>query len=254
MTGTALTEATEFMKIYKIAGGRGPDQPRRWSAATTTTRSTRPRTASGRPCVDEISERHESGQPVLVGTISVEVSEMLSGELKRAGVEHEVLNAKPEYAEREGETSPRRAGSARSRSRPTWPAAASTSSSAATPSSSPTDELRKLGVTPERRELRRGARRACPNAQGADARPRATRCASSAGCSSAAPSATSRGGSTTSFAAAPAARATPASRASSSPPRTTSSGSSPATGSTRSSTGSAPSTRRARSTRSRRRC
>ncbi len=41
---------------------------------------------------------------MLVGTISVEISEMLSGELTRAGIEHEVLNAKPEYAEREGET------------------------------------------------------------------------------------------------------------------------------------------------------
>jgi preprotein translocase subunit SecA len=54
--------------------------------------------------VDEIGERHERGQPVLVGTISVEISEMLSGELTRAGIKHEVLNAKPEYAEREGET------------------------------------------------------------------------------------------------------------------------------------------------------
>jgi preprotein translocase subunit SecA len=52
----------------------------------------------------EIKERHESGQPVLVGTISVEVSEMLSAELRRNGIDHVVLNAKPEHAEREGET------------------------------------------------------------------------------------------------------------------------------------------------------
>jgi preprotein translocase subunit SecA len=51
----------------------------------------------------EIIERHEKGQPSLVGTISVEISEMLSDELRRHGVEHEVLNAKPEHAEREGE-------------------------------------------------------------------------------------------------------------------------------------------------------
>jgi preprotein translocase subunit SecA len=52
----------------------------------------------------EIKERHERGQPILVGTISVEVSEMLSGELTRSGIDHVVLNAKPEHAQREGET------------------------------------------------------------------------------------------------------------------------------------------------------
>jgi preprotein translocase subunit SecA len=51
----------------------------------------------------EIEERHKDGQPVLVGTISVEVSELLSEQLKRKGIPHTVLNAKPEYAEREGE-------------------------------------------------------------------------------------------------------------------------------------------------------
>src|SRR3989440_12291508 len=54
--------------------------------------------------MEEIKGRHESGQPVLVGTISVEVSEMLSDRLKKAGVKHVVLNAKPEHAQREGET------------------------------------------------------------------------------------------------------------------------------------------------------
>src|SRR6202043_2145201 len=48
--------------------------------------------------------RHEKGQPVLVGTISVEVSELLSEGLKGKGIKHTVLNAKPEHAEREGET------------------------------------------------------------------------------------------------------------------------------------------------------
>ena len=51
----------------------------------------------------EIEARHESGQPVLVGTISVEVSELLSEQLTRKGITHTVLNAKPEHAEREGE-------------------------------------------------------------------------------------------------------------------------------------------------------
>jgi preprotein translocase subunit SecA len=54
--------------------------------------------------VNELEARHQKGQPTLVGTISVEVSEMLAGELKRRGIEHVVLNAKPEHAEREGET------------------------------------------------------------------------------------------------------------------------------------------------------
>src|SRR5260221_6337640 len=53
--------------------------------------------------LEEIMARHERGQPILVGTVSVEVSEMISDELKRHGVEHAVLNAKPEHAQREGE-------------------------------------------------------------------------------------------------------------------------------------------------------
>jgi preprotein translocase subunit SecA len=51
----------------------------------------------------EIAERHTKGQPVLVGTISVEVSELLGERLRRRGIPHAVLNAKPEHAEREGE-------------------------------------------------------------------------------------------------------------------------------------------------------
>jgi len=52
--------------------------------------------------VREIARRHEEGQPVLVGTISVEVSELVSEQLKKRGVPHTVLNAKPEHAAREG--------------------------------------------------------------------------------------------------------------------------------------------------------
>jgi len=102
MTGTALTEATEFMKIYELPVVQIPtnapmlrkdqnDQvyktkDGKWSAV-----------------VREIAARHELKQPVLVGTISVEVSELLSEQLKKKGIPHTVLNAKPEYAEREGE-------------------------------------------------------------------------------------------------------------------------------------------------------
>src|SRR6202020_2912268 len=54
--------------------------------------------------VKEIGARHENGQPVLVGTISVEVSELLGDRLAKAGIKHTVLNAKPEHAAREAET------------------------------------------------------------------------------------------------------------------------------------------------------
>jgi preprotein translocase subunit SecA len=57
-----------------------------------------------RAVVRELEARHAAGQPVLVGTISVEVSELLGEQLKKKGIPHTVLNAKPEYAEREGET------------------------------------------------------------------------------------------------------------------------------------------------------
>src|SRR5690349_3231609 len=53
--------------------------------------------------VSEIEERHKRDQPVLVGTISVEVSELLGEQLRKRGIAHTVLNAKPEHAEREGE-------------------------------------------------------------------------------------------------------------------------------------------------------
>ncbi len=103
MTGTALTEATEFMKIYEVAVVEVPThRPMIRDDENDQIYKTKP--GKWQAVVDEITARHEAGQPVLVGTISVEVSEMLSGELKRAGVEHAVLNAKPEYAEREGET------------------------------------------------------------------------------------------------------------------------------------------------------
>src|SRR5205807_4593508 len=51
----------------------------------------------------EIVARHENGQPVLVGTISVEVSQLLSERLTARGIKHTVLNAKPEHAAREAE-------------------------------------------------------------------------------------------------------------------------------------------------------
>jgi preprotein translocase subunit SecA len=100
MTGTAETEAEEFSKIYGLEVVVIPtnrpmirddfadlvfrNQKGKWNAVA-----------------DEIAEEHERGRPVLVGTVSVEVSEMLSEMLKRRGIKHNVLNAK--FHEREAE-------------------------------------------------------------------------------------------------------------------------------------------------------
>ena len=100
MTGTAETEAEEFHKIYALEVVVVPThvpmvrddfadlvyagQEAKWESVA-----------------DEIAEEHEKGRPVLVGTISVEVSEMLSDKLKRRGIRHNVLNAK--FHEREAE-------------------------------------------------------------------------------------------------------------------------------------------------------
>jgi preprotein translocase subunit SecA len=102
MTGTALTEATEFMKIYKLPVVEIPTN-RAMVRKDQNDQVYKTRDGKWHAVVAEVTKRHEAGQPVLVGTISVEVSELLSGELKKRGVKHTVLNAKPEHAEREGE-------------------------------------------------------------------------------------------------------------------------------------------------------
>jgi preprotein translocase subunit SecA len=100
MTGTAETEAAEFHSTYKLdvivipthmpmVRKDNPDViyrtlPEKWDAV-----------------VEEIKERYEHGQPVLVGTVSVENSELIARRLQRVGVPHNVLNAK--YHEREAE-------------------------------------------------------------------------------------------------------------------------------------------------------
>ena len=102
MTGTALTEATEFMKIYKMPVVEVPtNQP--MVRADHNDQIFKTKDGKWKAVLDEIVARHENGQPILVGTVSVEVSEMISEALKREGIEHAVLNAKPEHAEREGE-------------------------------------------------------------------------------------------------------------------------------------------------------
>ena len=93
MTGTADTEAYEFQQIYGLEVVVIPthrpmvrdDQPDLVFMK---------REAKFKAIVKDIIERHRADQPILVGTTSIEISELLSGELNRAGVKHEVLNAK----------------------------------------------------------------------------------------------------------------------------------------------------------------
>ena len=93
MTGTALTEAAEFQKIYGL--GVVPI-PTNMPMIRSDERDLIYRTEEAKfdAIVADVSERHEKGQPVLIGTASVAKSEILSGMLKQAGVKHEVLNAK----------------------------------------------------------------------------------------------------------------------------------------------------------------
>ncbi|MEI2642115.1 MAG: hypothetical protein V9G10_07215 [Candidatus Nanopelagicales bacterium] len=98
MTGTAMTEAAEFNQIYKLGVVPIPtNKPNvRQDMADVIYRT---ESAKFEAVVEDIKESQDKGQPVLVGTASVEKSEVLSALLKRAGVRHEVLNAK--YHERE---------------------------------------------------------------------------------------------------------------------------------------------------------
>ena len=93
MTGTAMTEAEEFHKIYTLEVVAIPTHKDmiREDAADLVYRDEK---AKFNALIDEIVELQEAGRPVLVGTISVEKSEILSAMLKRRGIKHETLNAK----------------------------------------------------------------------------------------------------------------------------------------------------------------
>jgi preprotein translocase subunit SecA len=93
MTGTAETEAAEFQKIYKLDVTVIPTN-RAMIRKENSDMVYRTEDEKFRNAAKEIKEFNQRGQPVLVGTISVEKSERLSGILKRMGVRHEVLNAK----------------------------------------------------------------------------------------------------------------------------------------------------------------
>ncbi|MBA2275575.1 MAG: preprotein translocase subunit SecA, partial [Chloroflexi bacterium] len=93
MTGTALTEQEEFFKIYGLEVVAIPTH-RPMIRADEPDLVFRTENAKFEALIDEIEEASTAGRPVLVGTVSVEKSEILSDMLRRRGVKHEVLNAK----------------------------------------------------------------------------------------------------------------------------------------------------------------
>jgi len=100
MTGTAVTEAEEFYRIYGLDVVAMPTH-RPMIRDDSPDLVYRSEPAKFEALIDEIEELQEAGRPVLVGTVSVEKSEILSEMLKRRGIHHEVLNAK--YHEKEAE-------------------------------------------------------------------------------------------------------------------------------------------------------
>ena len=134
MTGTAETEAPEFMNTYELGvvpiptnkGVQRIDNP---------DKVYRDEIAKFKAVVKDIKERHEKGQPVLVGTASVENSEYLSRQLAKAGVRHEVLNAKNNEREAAIVAQAGRKGAVTVQ--PTWLVAVPTLCSAVTPNLRP---------------------------------------------------------------------------------------------------------------------
>jgi len=100
MTGTAATEADEFMHIYKMEVVSIPTH-KEMIREDREDLVYKTKKAKYGAVLEDIVERHTEGQPILVGTVSVEVSEHLSELLKRRGIKHNVLNAK--HHEREAE-------------------------------------------------------------------------------------------------------------------------------------------------------
>ena len=100
MTGTAMTEAAEFEEIYNLDVVEIPtNKPMIRKDENDVIYKNE--TAKYRAVVESIKESHKKGQPVLVGTVSIEKSEKISKLLKQEGIKHEVLNAK--YHEKEAE-------------------------------------------------------------------------------------------------------------------------------------------------------
>jgi preprotein translocase subunit SecA len=100
MTGTADTEAAEFKKIYNLDVSVIPtNMPMIRKDFPDVIYKTRREKFNA--AIEEIKELHRTGQPVLVGTVSIDISEQLAGKLKKQGIPHEVLNAKNHEKEAE---------------------------------------------------------------------------------------------------------------------------------------------------------
>lgn len=100
MTGTAATESEEFHNIYTLAVISIPTN-RTMKRDDKSDLIFLTRNAKYRAIVQDIKERHEAGQPVLIGTIAIETSELISKTLAQAGIPHDVLNAKQHEREAE---------------------------------------------------------------------------------------------------------------------------------------------------------
>ena len=221
MTGTADTEAEEFHKIYKLDVTVVPTNKdmQRQDAHDVVYKNER---GKFRAVVDEIVDCHQRGQPVLVGTVSVEKSEVVASLLRKKGIPHNVLNAKQHEKEAHVVAQAGRKGavtiSTNMAGRGTDIILGGNAEFMARAEIDPENAGKPGHEWPPEQKRRssktsRGSRRSVT--------PRSWRCSPRADCTSSAPNATSRAASTTSCAAAPAGRETRAARASTCPSRTT---------------------------------
>ena len=210
MTGTAMTEASEFDKIYRLGVVPIPTN-KPMARVDSADLVYRTEEAKYNAVVDDIAERHRKGQPVLVGTVSVEKSEHLAQLMRKRGIPHTVLNAKQHADEAKVVAL---AGHKGAVTVATNMAGRGTDIMLGGSVEFLADqELREKGLDPI--EDAEDYEAAWPDTVRADQGPGRGRArrgrASSAGCTSSAPSVTSRAASTTSCVVAPAVRATRAS-------------------------------------------
>lgn len=102
MTGTAATSSEEFYKVYGLEVFEVPTN-KPMIRKDQNDLIFRTEIGKYKAIARKVKELHQKGQPVLIGTVSIEKNELLSQFLKSEGIPHSILNAKPEYAEKEGE-------------------------------------------------------------------------------------------------------------------------------------------------------